>query len=193
MKTLTTIGAISLCSVAFLLSIPLLDGTSSVLAGTLTGNVPSIEKIGDSWSVKSIFPSMTAYKLVDDTGKDLCMQRIFFVGVEKGVINENAIRIEQFTFEEPQQITAQGKQYRIKAFAFAFHGQEDLYSKIKELKVDKELVGTGDAAWCCTDAKGKTLSLTKWQLPAKDECKAVYSENVSVSYKEFRQKVLKTK
>jgi len=167
-------------------------GTAPALAGTLTGNLPSIEKIGDSWNVRSIFPSMTAYKLVDDSGKDLCVQRIFFVGVEKGVIDDTAIRIEQFTFDQPQRITAQGKEYRMKVFAFAFHGQEDLYSKIKELNVDKELVGTGDAAWCCTDAKGKTLSLSKWQVLAKDECKAVYGENVSVSYKEFREKVLKT-
>jgi len=95
-------------------------------AQVLTGNVPSISKVGDSWQVTNVMPDFYAYSITDESNKPLCVQRHYFVGTKPGVIDSTAIRFSEYTFDTTQTVTWEQKSYQIKKFIFAFHGDENL-------------------------------------------------------------------
>jgi hypothetical protein len=156
---------------------------------TWTGNVPSIHKVGNAWTVNSVIPDLGKYKITDDKGNDVCIQSSYMVGTREGVIDKASIKFSIYTFNTTQTLTIGQKSYQVKNFVFAFHGDENLYSNIKELVISPTLSATNK--WTITNVKGKTLALTKVKMSSTNDCMAVYEEGASVAYMDFKKHFLK--
>lgn len=153
-----------------------------------TGNVPSIHKVGNAWQVTSVIPDLYSYRIKDDKGNPVCIERPFMVGTREGVIDDAAIKFSMYSFESPQTIIWNQKSFQVKDFVFAFHGDEKLYSNISELVISPDLATKME--WTITNADGKNLAIMKVKMLSKDNCTAVYEEGVSITYRDFKKRFL---
>lgn len=156
---------------------------------TWIGNVPSVEKVDNKWKITSAIPDLYSYTIKDKEGKKIGIMSNLFVGTEKGVIDANAIRISEYSFESPQKINAGGKLCSFRNFVFAFHQNDTFYSTIRELTVDEAF--SAKSEWYCIDEKGEKHKLTMIKLLSKDKCITTYDHDIEISWEIFKANILK--